>query len=308
MDVDSKTRVWLDMLAALPAPAGPPDAAQLRAESGETFRMLHGEAAEIAVVRDIEVAGAAGPLRARLYDVMEGDMRPTLIFFHGGGFVVGDLETHDALCRQVARDGELRVIAVDYRLAPEHPFPAAADDAVAATMSILRQPAHFGVDAGRVAVGGDSAGGHLAAVVARHCARAGASGVRLQWLVCPVIDLFGDTPSRAELAEGYFLTRDMIDWFMAQYAPGGPVVDERMNLLAFPPPANLAPAHMIVAGYDPLRDEARAYAAMLKAAGVDVLLSEFPDQIHDFIGMPGASSRAVEATAAAARAVRAALG
>lgn len=213
-DVDPKTRVLLDMIAALKQPPlseiTPQEFRDWRAR-GRGF--LNPQAAEITLVREDAVSGAAGPLRVRVYDKVKCDARPTLIYFHGGGFVFGDLESHDALCRRLAYYGAMRVIAVEYRLAPENQYPAAVEDAVAALNDISIRAGHFGADSSRIAVGGDSAGANLATVAARAAARSGSPQVRFQLLIYPVTQSVETTPSREQLASGYFLTRETMDWF-----------------------------------------------------------------------------------------------
>ncbi len=245
-------------------------------------------APQIGAVRDVLTEGAqAIPLRVyRPPGVSDSRRLPVLVYFHGGGWVIGDLETHDVLCRQLTAEAGVSVIAVDYRLAPEHKFPAAADDAWAATRWIAAHAAELGVDADRLAVGGDSAGGNLAAVVALLAREAGGPRIALQILLYPVTDLVSESQSYADLADGYMLTRDSMRWFRAQYlATEQDTADWRVSPLRAPSLAGLPPALVVTAGYDPLRDEGEAYARRLREAGVSVDAVSFGGMIHGFVPM-----------------------
>ena len=245
-------------------------------------------APQIGAVRDVLTEGAqAIPLRVyRPPGVSDSRRLPVLVYFHGGGWVIGDLETHDVLCRQLTAEAGVSVIAVDYRLAPEHKFPAAADDAWAATRWIAAHAAELGVDADRLAVGGDSAGGNLAAVVALLAREAGGPRIALQILLYPVTDLVSESQSYADLADGYMLTRDSMRWFVAQYLDSkDQAADWRVSPLRAPSLAGLPPALVVTAGYDPLRDEGEAYARRLREAGVSVDAVSFGGMIHGFVPM-----------------------
>ena len=245
-------------------------------------------APQIGAVRDVLTEGAqAIPLRVyRPPGVSDSRRLPVLVYFHGGGWVIGDLETHDVLCRQLTAEAGVSVIAVDYRLAPEHKFPAAADDAWAATRWIAAHAAELGVDADRLAVGGDSAGGNLAAVVALLAREAGGPRIALQILLYPVTDLVSESQSYADLADGYMLTRDSMRWFRAQYlARAQDAADWRVSPLRAPSLVGLPPALVVTAGYDPLRDEGEAYARRLREAGVSVDAVSFGGMIHGFVPM-----------------------
>ncbi len=307
--LDPKTRTLLDLIAALGEPAlASQTPAEFRARRERGRDLVNAPYPNPAIIRDVAVAGADGPLKARIYDVDEGTARPTLIYFHGGGFVYGDLDSHHALCCRLAHGGRLRVIAIDYRLAPEAPWPAAPRDALAATTAILTEHERYGVDPQRVALGGDSAGACLATVTARRLARADNAKIAFQLLIYPVTQEGEGTQSRAKFADGYFLTKEVMDWFRGHYLPAGADLDdESISPLRAPPPRGLAPAYVITAGFDPLLDEGRAYAEALKAAGVPVQYREYPDQIHGFVSFTAFSQAAVEAIEDAARAVRKAL-
>jgi acetyl esterase len=246
---------------------------------------------EVGAVRDVEIDGAAGPLRARHYRPADADASarpPLLVFFHGGGFVVGDLETHDEPCRLLCRHAEVHVLSVDYRLAPEHPFPAAVDDALAAFRWAVAHAAQLGADGHRVAVGGDSAGGNLSAVCAQLAARDGGAAPALQLLIYPATDLTdARAPSGRLFADGFYLTENDRQWFTRQYFSGshGHATDPRASPVLAGPLSGLAPAVIVTAGFDPLRDEGEAYGLALREAGVPVVLVRVPELIHGFMNM-----------------------
>jgi len=246
-------------------------------------------APQIGGVRDLMAETSSGSVPLRVYrptGVGDSQRLPALVFFHGGGWVIGDLETHDVLCRQLAADAGVSVISVDYRVAPEHKFPAAVDDAWAATLWVLAHASELGIDAARLAVGGDSAGGNLAAVVALLARDVGSPRIGLQILIYPVTDLVSESRSYADLADGYMLTRDSMRWFKAQYlASEADAADWRVSPLRAPSLAGLPPALVITAGYDPLRDEGEAYARRLREAGVSVDAVCFGGMIHGFVPM-----------------------
>jgi acetyl esterase len=243
----------------------------------------------VGAVRDLEVDGGDGPLRARHYAPDEpGGPHPLLLFLHGGGFVVGDLDVYDEPCRVLCRHGGVHVLAVEYRLAPEHPFPAPGEDVVAALDWALDHAAELGADPARVAVGGDSAGGNLAALAAQHAERRPC----LQLLIYPAADMHTERPSQELFAEGFYLTAADREWYHRHYfsGPGGPDVDDPRALpLARGELDGLPPAFVVTAGFDPLRDEGEAYAEALRDAGIPVLLRRFGNLIHGFINMGGVS-------------------
>jgi acetyl esterase len=241
---------------------------------------------EIGRVKDLVTDGAI-PLRVyRPAGVPDSARLPAYVYFHGGGWVIGDLETHDVVCRQITAEAGVSVVSVDYRLAPEHKFPAAADDAWAATRWTVAHAAELGIDGERLAVGGDSAGGNLAAVVALLARDAGAPAIALQVLLYPVTDVAAESPSYQDFADGYMLTRDGMRWFIAHYlSKREEAADWRASPLRAPSLAGLPPALIVTAGFDPLRDEGEAYATRLREAGVRVDAVCYGGMVHGFVPM-----------------------
>jgi acetyl esterase/lipase len=257
-------------------------------------------------VREVEVAGAEGPLTARLY-TPDGapDVTPLLVFFHGGGWVIGTLDTHDNLCHYLAVNAGVRVLSVDYRLAPEAPFPAAADDALAAFRWAAKHAADLGADPDAIAVGGDSAGGNLAAVVSYLATKRRGVAPVFQLLIYPATDASVRRRSRDLFAEGFFLTSEEMDWFLGHYAPDeASWTDPKLSPLLASNLAGLPPAYITTAGFDPLRDEGEEYARKLAAAGVPVVLRRHPDLIHGFATFIGLGTRFTEAVSEAVGALR----
>ncbi|MGV0834904.1 alpha/beta hydrolase [Mycolicibacterium thermoresistibile] len=259
-------------------------------------------------VSEHTLPGPDGPLGARLYQPLEGDaVAPLLVYYHGGGFSIGGLETHDDLCRYICRNAEINVLSVDYRMAPEHKAPAAVDDAFAAYRWVIDHPGDVGADPARIAVGGDSAGGNLAAVVAQRCRAEGVRPPALQLLLYPITDICGEFRSRTLFAEGYFLTAHDMDWFAANYLDGSPVdkTDPRVSPLLADDLSGLAPALVLTAGFDPLRDEGNRYAEAMRAAGVAVDLREYGSLIHAFANFFPLGGGSATATAEMVSALRA---
>jgi acetyl esterase/lipase len=258
-------------------------------------------------VQDAALPGPGGKLRFRIYRPRAAGTSPALVYFHGGGCVFGSIETHDGICRLLASGSDCAVISVDYRRAPEHRFPAAVDDAYAATAWVAEHAAELNLDPRRIAVGGDSAGGGLAAVVCQMAQRGGPA-LALQVLFCPVMDMSSQTPSRRALASGYFLDQATIDWMLKHYCPPGTDLrDPRISPALAADVAGLPPAHIHTAQFDPLRDEGEAYAEALKRAGVAVRYTCHQGMIHHFYGMAGAIPYARVAMKAAGSAMRSAL-
>jgi len=242
-------------------------------------------------VQDIRLPGPAGDIAARHYRPPGGGDGPLLVFYHGGGWVIGDLDTHDPLCRLTCRDAGIHVLSVDYRLAPEHPAPAAVEDAYAAFTWACEHAGELGATPGRILVGGDSAGGNLAAVVsqrARDDAREqGGPTPVLQWLLYPRTDFSAQTRSISLFARGFLLTKRDMDFFEAQYLRGPDIypADPRVSPLLAESLSGLAPALIAVAGFDPLRDEGESYAAALQAAGTAVDLRSMGSLTHGFASL-----------------------
>ena len=279
MPLHAQTAAVLEFMRQL----GAPPLHELTAAEGRAnyLAMRTPSTVELHEVRDLVADG----VKCRLYRSSGTTSVPLLIYYHGGGWVIGDLDTHDDICRKLARDARCSVIAVDYRLAPEHPAPAALDDCIAATRWIFANAKSLDVDAARIAIGGDSAGGNLAALVAMH---AGVTPV-FQLLVYPATDMRMDYPSHRENAQGYLLTADSMKWFIGHYLQGddkkksdplySPILSDDALLKKSPPTL------VITAEFDPLRDEGEAYAARLSAVGVPTSTVRFHGQIHAFFGM-----------------------
>jgi acetyl esterase len=241
----------------------------------------------MAELRDLRTDAAHGSVPLRLYRPhgLSG-AAPALVYYHGGGWTIGDLDTHDVLCRQLGERAGCVVVAVDYRLGPEHRFPAAADDCLAATRWVQANAAALGVDAARLAIGGDSAGGNLAAVTAIALRDAGGVQPRLQLLIYPATDMRAVAPSHTSNAQGYVLTADSIAYYRGHYVPErAQWGDWRCSPLLHPDLSRLPPAFVLTAGFDPLRDEGRQYADALSSAGVRTQYLCFERQIHGFITM-----------------------
>ncbi len=246
------------------------------------------------------VRGAIGPLPARVYRPRDlPSAAPTLVFFHGGGWVVGDLDTHDGLCRKLAAHGRVQVIAVDYRLAPEHPYPAAADDAIAAFRDVAARAVELGADPRRRAIGRDSAGGNLSAVVAQ-APRGDAVRPALQALLYPATDLTCSFPSHRRMADAFILGARAIAWYRGHYLGPDPSEARLREPIASPhhaaDVAGGAPAYVLTAGFDPLRDEAIAYGDRLRAAGVRVIARDEPSMVHGFLLITRLSSACARLT------------
>jgi acetyl esterase len=239
----------------------------------------------------------------RLYRPVRGETLPALVYFHGGGWTIGDLDTHDVLCRSLAVGARCAVFSVDYRLAPEHPFPAAVEDCIAATRYVAEHARELNVHG--IAVGGDRAGGNLAATVALSARDAGGPPLLSQLLIYPATDQRCDMPSHQRNARGYLLTREAIQYFRRAYLPNEQdFTDWRASPLLARSHAKLPPAFLITAGYDPLLDEGRAYAERLRAAGVQVDYREYADMVHGFVLFGGVLDTANAAVAECCAALR----
>ena len=262
-------------------------------------------------VRNLACPGPGGPIPLRLYrppGVSAAARLPVLVFCHGGGWVIGDLDTHDTLARELSVASGAAVVSVDYRLAPEHRFPAAAEDAFAATKWVAENAASLGVDPARLAVGGDSAGGNLAIVTSLMARDGGGPKIAFQLLIYPATDFSATQISHVENAAVLPLTKPVMEWFCAHYLGGQDgITDWRASPMSAPSLKKLPPAYVITAGYDVLRDEGQDFADRLESAGVAVTRAHYPGQIHGFITMGRIVREANTAVTDAAGALRAAL-
>lgn len=302
MPLDDDVRAMLD---ATPVQTPLRDVApQMAREAMAAASVLMGPGESVHEVRDLAIPRGTQTLRARLFRPTETPELPVVVYFHGGGWVVGSIETHDAYCRSLANAAGVAVVSVDYRLAPEHRFPAAADDAFLATQWVHQHAASLGCAADRMAVMGDSAGGNLAAAVTLMSRDRGGPALRLQILIYPITDCDFSRGSYLEFATDYFLTRDNMIWFWEQYV--GDLGGEPELHYAAPLRAELhqlPPALVITAEYDPLRDEGEAYARKLLAAGGRVELVRFPGVIHGFVRRLKEISKARAALETVSRAI-----
>jgi acetyl esterase len=286
------------------------NAAQLREEAVVRARLLQGRSVAIAKIEEVEIPGPRGEIPARIYRPVENGPLPALLFYHGGGWVIGNLDTNDDLCRKLSKKASAVVVSVDYRLAPEHRFPAALDDSYAALEWVFRNAGELKVDRSRIAVAGGSAGGNLAAAVALMARDRAGPRLIFQVLFYPATDLFElATPSHAYFADGYGLTAEHIEFFRESYLPD---VSDRSNPYASPLRAaslkGLPPAMVVTAGFDVLRDEGIAYAERLRADGVATISAHYPGMIHGFVPMGRLFGEADEAIDEAAAALSEAFG
>jgi len=289
MKLDDEAAMVLDLMKKSGRPTlDSLDAKTARAQADGLAEKGEMDAPEVARVQDGTLSGPNGPIPFRRYWPMGATAKtlPTLIYYHGGGFVIGTLETHDSTCRRMCNVSGLQVIAIDYRLAPEHPFPVPVDDAVAAFKHIAANAAAFDTQADKLAVGGDSAGGNLAAVICQVQKQSGGAMPSFQLLIYPATDNHSESASRRELGDGYFLTTALMKWFFDHYAPKGvDRTDPRISPLFTRDLSGLPPAFVLTAGFDPLRDEGKAYAERLMQAGIKVTYTNYPGTIHGFFSL-----------------------
>jgi acetyl esterase len=304
MPLDPKAKAMIDFMAQMPMPPWSevdPVAYRAMTEAGR----FPPPDLPLAEISDRFIPGPGGPLAVRVYRFSAEPDQPAVVYFHGGGFVIGSLESHDGTCRRLAHGAGCTLISVDYRLAPESKFPAAVDDAYAATAWVADNAAALKIDPSRIAVAGDSAGGNLAAVVAILTRDRRGPALVHQLLIYPVTDMAFASESYVTNGDDYFLTRDMMAWFGEQYVPKGhPPEDPMLSPLYAEDLSDLAPATVITAEYDPLRDEGEAYARRLTEAGVATEPVRYDGVIHGFFSMNGAIDQADEAHALAAAALR----
>jgi len=307
MPLDPQAKALLDLMPPMPD-FSTIDLALIRAGMAAGV-MNTGEPEPVAKVENRTIPGPAGQIPVRVYTPSGAGPHPGLVFFHGGGFVLCDLDSHDGICRSLTNAAGCVVVSVDYRLAPEHPYPAAPEDCYAATQWVAKNGSELGIDVSRLAIGGDSAGGNLTAVTALMARDRGGPALRFQLMIYPVTDCGTETASYRENGEGYFLTTGMMRWFWDKY-----LADPKQASEGYASPlraadlGNLPPGLCITAGYDPLRDEGEAYAERLRNAGVDVRTSRYPGMFHGFLSMTAQLDKAREAIAEAGAALRAALG
>jgi acetyl esterase len=281
---------------------------EARRERRRMAAVFAGKPEPVGAVADLQIE-AEVPLRARHYAPFETPgADPLLVFFHGGGFTYGDLDTHDGVCRLLCRHAGAHVLAIDYRLAPEHPFPAAVEDARAALRWASAHAHELGADPASIGVGGDSAGGNLSAVVAQLAAQDGGPAPVIQLLIYPATDCTRRRRSRELFGDGFFLTSSQMDWFEGNYlgsVGGANCHDPRASPLIAKDLSGLAPAIVVTAGFDPLRDEGEEYADALRAAGTPALSRRFSGFVHGFIGAAGVSRACRDAVVEIAGATRA---
>lgn len=307
MSLDPQAKALLDQIKAMGAPQlhtlSVADARQALIE----LAAMQGPPQAIAKIEDRTIPAPAAAIPARVYTPEGRGPLPVLVYFHGGGWVLGSLDTTDGICRALANGAGCIVVSVDYRLAPEHRFPAAADDALHATQWVAANAASLGGDPKRIAVAGDSAGGNLTAVVAQMARDRGTPALAFQLLIYPVTDANFETVSYRDNADDYLLTRDAMRWFWDHYVPDAA---ERSNPYASPLRASslkgLPPALVITAEFDPLRDEGEAYAARMREAGVPVTLTRYNGMVHGFFGMAAVLDQARTAIDDSSAALRAA--
>lgn len=305
MALDPQAKALLDQLQALGAPPlntlSPPDARV----AAQALGSLSGTPEAVAKVENRTVPGPAAEIPVRIYTPNGSGPFPVLVFFHGGGWVIGDLDTQDGPCRSLTNGAGCVVVSVDYRLAPEHKFPAAPQDTYAVTTWVAENAGSINADPARIAVGGDSAGGNLAAVTSLMARDGGGPRLVFQLLIYPVTDGACDTASYRDNADGFLLTNDLMQWFWNHYVRR---TTDRQNPLASPLRAQslrgLPPALVQTAELDPLRDEGEAYATRLKEAGVPVKLTRYKGMIHGFFGMASLIDQAKTAIDEAAAALR----
>ncbi len=245
--------------------------------------LMFGKPVELAALEDVTITGRHGEIPIRIYKPVEQDNLPVLVFYHGGGWVIGSIETHDTICRRLAKESGRVVFSVDYRLAPEYKFPVPVDDCFDALQWVSENAAAYGGDPARLAVGGDSAGGNLAAVMAQLARDNNGPAIEKQLLIYPAVDTSKTYPSAEELPDAPILTKKDMDWFLEKYINSkedtqDPCLSPLLNTLN-----GLPPAFVITAEYDPLRDQGNAYAEALQAAGVKTKHKQYPRQVHGFV-------------------------
>jgi acetyl esterase len=301
MPLDRHARRFLEMLAAAGQTSGRYGTAAERREALKALTALADPSSltPSGGVRDHLMPHDGGHLLLRVYSPMDEPARvlPAMVFFHGGGWVAGSVDTHDGLCRRLCNQSGCRLVSVEYRLAPEHPFPTGLNDALAAAAHVIANPREFGIDPAKVGVAGDGAGANLAAAVCRMARDGGGPKLAFQLLLCPILDVAAEAASRRELSEGYFLDRETLLRDVELYCPGGELADPRVSPLCAGEFDDLPRAFIHTAQFDPFGDEGEAYAQRLGAAGVAVHGRTHSGMIHFFYAMPRMIPYALEAAA-----------
>ena len=291
MPLDSQARRFLERLAATNPPSALSLSVAARRVALAQLMSFCGQPEAVGATSDLTVPGPEGPLTVRSYAPLgtsPTDLLAALVYFHGGGLVAGDLDTHDPICRSLVATSGCRVLSVAYRLAPEHPFPAAIADGVAATSWIGAHAPSLGIDPKRLGISGDSAGATLAAVVCQQMSSSGEVSLAGQFLLCPILDFASESESRRSLARGYLVDRDTLEHDLRYYlAAGGERSDPRISPLRAADVSRLPRTVIHTAEFDPLRDEGSAYADRLRGAGIEALYRCHPGMIHLFYGMRG---------------------
>lgn len=291
MPLDSQARRFLERLAAMNPPSALSLSVEARRAALAQLLSFSGKPEIVGTISDLTVPGPAGPFTVRAYapaDTSDAELLPGLVYFHGGGLVAGSLDTHDPVCRSLVAASSCRVLSVDYRLAPEHPFPAAIADGAAAMAWIGTHAGNLGIDPKRLGICGDSAGATLAAVLCQQISASARLRLACQLLLCPIMDFASESESRRTLAQGYLVDHDTLEHDLKYYlAAGGERTDPRVSPLRAANVSHLPPTIIHTAEFDPLRDEGRAYADRLRGAGIETLYRCHPGMIHLFYGMRG---------------------
>ena len=309
--MDPKAQIVGEFVKSIRVPGYFPPLPELRQQLRTMVTLMDEPAPALARIANIRIPGPAGDIPARVYAARAagGALMPAVAYFHGGGWVQGDLETHHGLCARLAQHAGALVVAVDYRLAPEHKFPAAVEDCLAAYTWLRAHGRELGADPARVAVAGDSAGGNLSAVVSQLAAAGKVPVPTCQALIYPAVDFSFETDSHRDMVDGHVIPRDRVLWYVEQYLRSeADKADLRASPLRAPSLAGQPPAMIVTAGFDPLRDEGQAYAERLRGAGVDVVYREYPGQIHAFVSLTKAIPQGLACTLEVADYLRQRLG
>jgi acetyl esterase len=296
--MDPKAQIVGEFVKSIRKPGYYPPLPELRQQLRTMVTLMDEPAPALPRVEDVRIPGPAGEIPVRVYGPRVGGAPlPTVAYFHGGGWVQGDLETHHGLCARLAKHAGALVVAVDYRLAPEHKFPAAVEDCLAAYRWLRAHGRDLGGDPARVAVAGDSAGGNLSAVISQLTASGATPVPTCQVLIYPAVDFSFETDSHRDLADGHVIPRDRVLWYGEQYLRDDKdKADLRASPLRAPSLAGQPPTLIVTGGFDPLRDEGKAYGDRLREVGVDVVYREYPGQIHAFVSLTKAIPQGMTAT------------